>query len=57
MGQLEKIDTSGYPMLFREYVHFRLIEAHRGAASDAKQIDLQIKKFHKLFPNSPLLSP
>ena len=57
LAQLEKIDTSGYPMLFREYVHFRLIEAHQGAASDAKQIDLQIKKFRKLFPNSPLLSP
>ena len=24
LAQLEKIDTSGYPMLFREYVHVRL---------------------------------
>ena len=56
LAQLEKIDTSGYPMLFREYVHFRLIEAHQGAVSDANQINLQIKTFRELFPNSPLLS-
>ena len=57
LAQLEAIDTSDYPELFQEYVHFRLIEAQRGALSSAKEIDLLIKKFRELYPNSPLLSP
>ena len=56
LAQLETIDTSGYPKLFQEYVLFRLIQAHQGASSTAEQIDLQIRKFHELFPDSPLLS-
>ena len=57
LAQLETIDTTDYPRLFQEYVHFRLIKAHQGARSDAKQIDLEKKKFRELFPNSPLLLP
>ena len=48
--------TADFPKLFQEYVHFRLFGAHQGVASDAKQIDLQIKKFRELYPDSPLLS-
>ena len=56
LAQLETIDTSGYPKLFQEFVQFHLIQAHVYAGSNAEKIDLQIKKFRELFPNSPLLT-
>ena len=53
---LEAIDTSDYPKLFQEHVHFHLIEAHLGIGSDKAKTDVLLKSFRDQFPNSPYLS-